>query len=99
MSTLDPRIDAPRIATQLELVRDLMLDGEWRTFAEISTWLHGKHAVLASEAGISARLRDLRKPQHGAWQVERRRVGADRGLWEYRVLPAHPRQRSLGEIL
>jgi hypothetical protein len=23
----------------------------------------------------------------------------DRGLWEYRVLPAHPRQRSLGEIL
>lgn len=38
----------------------------------------------ASETGISARLRDLRKVKFGAYVVERRRRG-EGGLYEYRV--------------
>jgi hypothetical protein len=54
-----------------------MSDGVWRTLAEI------KEAVGGSEAGISARLRDARRPAVGGFIVERRRRGAPAaGLWE-----------------
>jgi hypothetical protein len=54
-----------------------MLDGQWRTLSQIV--LH----VGGSEAGVSARLRDLRKQKFGAYTVNgRRRSG---GLWEYQV--------------
>jgi hypothetical protein len=53
--TYEPEQDRERLAGQLERVRELMLDGEWRTPAEMS-------AKLGAEwASISARLRDLRK--------------------------------------
>jgi hypothetical protein len=55
-----------------------MLDGTWRTLEGIRSTVGG------SEAGISARLRDLRKPRFGGYGVERRRVSG--GLFEYRVL-------------
>jgi hypothetical protein len=75
--TLDPDLDAARLRGQLERVRLLMLDGHWRTLSQIV--LH----VGSSEAGISARLRDLRKQKFGAYTVNgRRRPG---GLWEYQV--------------
>ena len=38
----------------------------------------------ASETGISARLRDLRKTKFGGYNVESRRRGVG-GLWEFRV--------------
>jgi len=76
--------DTPPVSPQqprlLDRVRDLMRDGRWRTLAEIVELCGG------SEAGVSARLRDLRKPQHGGRRVERRRRGEPRlGLWEYRL--------------
>ena len=82
-----PRFDGPgvtlrdreRLATQLERVRNLMLDGRWRTLEAI------RQAVGGSEAGVSARLRDLRKDRFGGYTVNRRRV-ADGGLHEYQVL-------------
>ena len=84
--TLHP-IDAPRIATLLECVRAVMEAGEWLTLAQIQRECDAR-GVHGSEAGISARLRDLRKPQHGGRDVDRRRRGeASRGLWEYRLLP------------
>ena len=78
--TFQPK-DVKRLSGQLLAVRDAVLDGKWRTLAEI------QHAVgSGSEAAISARLRDLRKPQFGAYKVERRRRGdAAKGLHEYRV--------------
>jgi len=72
--------DGHRLSTQFELVRDLMLDGEWRTLREIVNIVGG------SEASISARLRDLRKERFGSHTVERRRV--DGGLHEYRLAPS-----------
>lgn len=78
--TYDRNADHFRLATSLERVRQVMLDGQWRTLRTIAD------AVGASEAGVSARLRDLRKGKYGAHRVESRRAAADDGgLWVYRV--------------
>lgn len=80
--TFEPHHDAIRLSGQLARVRDLMSDQRWRTLAEIVD------AVGGSEAGVSARLRDLRKSRFGGFTVDRRRRGApSAGLWEYRVCP------------
>lgn len=70
--------DGERLARQLAKVQALMSDGGWRTLSEIE-----ERIPEASQAGISARLRDLRKPKFGGHTVDRRYVG--RGLWEYRL--------------
>ena len=76
--TFDAKLDGARLSGQLQAVRDLMADGRWRTLAEIATVVGG------SEAGVSARLRDLRKDRFGGHEVNRRRVSG--GLWEYQVI-------------
>jgi hypothetical protein len=89
-ATYEPRHDKERLTRQLDRVRECMLEkmlpehtaGQWLTLSELVHWCGG------SEAGISARLRDLRKPQFGGYIVERRRRGdPKRGLFEYRLLP------------
>jgi len=78
--TYEPEHDEDRLGKQLERVRQLVLDGEWRTLDEI-----GAHSG-APPASVSARLRDLRKERFGQYNVERRRRGAPKdGLWEYRI--------------
>jgi hypothetical protein len=77
-ATYSPECDMERLASQLERVKRFMADGRWRTLGEIAARVRG------SEAGVSARLRDMRKPRFGGYSVERRRV--DGGLWQYRVL-------------
>lgn len=74
--------DVQRLESQLERVEALMSDGRWRTLSEIA------RAVAGSEAGVSARLRDLRKTGN---RVSRRRTG-NPGLWEYQVFQAKPVQ-------
>ena len=69
--------DHERLATALERVRAYLADGSWRTLAEIAA------ACGCSEAGASARLRDLRKPQYGGLSVASRRRTP--GTWEYRL--------------
>jgi hypothetical protein len=63
----------------LERVRALMGDGKRRTLSEITAVVGG------SEAGVSARLRDLRKPRFGSASVRRARRAGHDGLWEYWV--------------
>jgi hypothetical protein len=74
--------DRRRLAGQLQRVEALMSDGVWRTLARIRLELGG----LDSEAGISARLRDLRKTEFGGWpeRVERKRIAG--GMWAYRMV-------------
>lgn len=84
--TVNAAKDDARLSGQLKKVASLMADHEWRTLAEI-------HAIVGgSEAGISARLRDLRKPKFGSHFVERQRrqrgnngPAPKSGLWEYRL--------------
>ena len=83
--TLVHRLDGARIATLLEAVAAVMRRGAWRTLAEIQAECNAM-GVHGSEAGISARLRDLRKPACGELKVSRRRRGEPTaGLWEYRL--------------
>lgn len=82
--TFDADLDGERLATAMDRVYCLMIDGQWRTLPEISS------KCGCSEAGASARLRDLRKEQFqadypNAGVESRRKKDAD-GVWEYRML-------------
>lgn len=70
--------DMPRLRGALARVAALMADGQPRTLAEIS------EAVGCSECGAGARLRDLRRV---GWRVDRVRVPAVRGLYDYTATP------------
>ena len=79
-ATIEPTLDDARLGRQLAGVLAALRRGGWWTLAELATVAGG------SEAGCSARLRDLRKPRFGAHTVERRRRGdPTRGLHEYRL--------------
>lgn len=81
--TFDPAVDFMRLNTQLARVWRLMKANHWMTLDQIRRYCGG------SEAGISARLRDLRKARFGGHTIERRRRGNPKdGLWEYRLLAA-----------
>ena len=85
-------LDGHEEATQLNAIRDFMLDaahrGKWHTLDEIAG------TTEFGEASVSAQLRHLRKTRHGRYRVEKRRrrdgeteSGRETGLWEYQVLP------------
>lgn len=75
-----PELDFKRLTGQLARIRNLMVDGTWRTLREISD------ETGDGEASISAQLRHLRKRRFGSHTVEKRRRGQGRaGLFEYRV--------------
>jgi hypothetical protein len=80
-ATYDPALDGPRLGGQLAAVRRALASGGWWTLRELSTFCGG------SEAGVSARLRDLRKAKFGGHEVDRERVPGGSGLWRYRLLP------------
>lgn len=76
--TYDEARDGERLGAQLKDVFALMKDGEWHTLRVLAAH------VGASEASVSARLRDLRKEKFGAHTVERDYIGY--GLWQYRLI-------------
>lgn len=75
--TYDVSKDYARLKGQLGRVFSLMIDGRWRTLAEI------RDEVGGSEAACSARLRDLRKEKYGNFAVARERVAGV--LYRYRL--------------
>ena len=83
--TLIPE-DIPRLQTQLAAVQEIMFDGNWRTLEQLAAEVKARTGRGASEAGASARLRDLRKPKFGGCVVERRRVAGREGLFAYRIV-------------
>lgn len=89
--TFESGVDGGRLLRQIDAIRTLMVDGEWRTLEEIS------ERTGAPAASVSAQLRNLRKLKFGGYTVERRTRG-DRatGLYEYKLVPiigAKPRTR------
>ena len=75
--------DGKRIQTQLDATRRLMQNGLWWTIAELAKY------TGASEAGQSARIRDLRKHPY-RYRVERRRIALGSAVYEYRLLAPAP---------
>lgn len=75
--TYEPEQDEGRLKAQLEQVKEIMLDGQWRTLSDLQS-LTGH-----STASLSARLRDLRKEKFGGYSVERERLHG--GTHAYRV--------------
>lgn len=80
--------DGKRLAKQKTAVRDVMLDGEWRTLHLIA------QITGAPEASVSARLRDLRK---AGYLVERKYI--KNGLHQYRVTQQQSQPAPTGPTL
>lgn len=76
--TYQPSRDYARLNGQLARVHGALKDGHWWTIRSLA------QAVGGTEAAVSARIRDLRKPKFGGHTVERRFVG--NGLFEYRLI-------------
>lgn len=79
--TYESSLDQVRMTRQLRAVFEFMKDGSWYTPERISAHCGG------SVAGITARIRDLRKDRFGAYKVSSRRVGRG-GSWEYSIMNA-----------
>jgi hypothetical protein len=75
--TYDDEQDAERLGRQLDRVRQVMSDGQWRSLKQLAK------ETGSPEASVSARLRDLRKDKHGGLLVTSRRKAEDEGTWEY----------------
>lgn len=75
--TYEPKRDYVRLTGLLERVYNIMWCQAWLSLDYIAKEGGG------SEASVSARLRDLRKPRFGGHTIERRHVG--NGLFEYRL--------------
>lgn len=75
--TFEPARDGKRLTGQLARVRYAMTDGRWRTLSQLVILCGG------TTASISARLRDLRKPEFGSHIIDRQHV--ENGLFEYRM--------------
>ena len=83
--------DAERMPTQLEVLRQVMCMAAqydaWMTLAELT------RKTQFPEASISAQLRHLRKAEHGAWEVMKRKRASEETLkasarervWEYQL--------------
>lgn len=85
---LDLTLDKKAMAAQRTAVLAVMLDYRYYTLAELVEAVYLRFGVVASEAGTSARVRDMRKRQYGGYTVDRRiRHGRVR---EYAILRPAP---------
>lgn len=69
--------DKDRLKAQLERVRALVLTGRKWTLKQLTSFAGG------SEAGVSARLRDLRKPRFGGYRIDRTRTKDGLHFYQY----------------
>lgn len=83
----DPGVD--RI---VDMVRALMSDGRWWATFELQEEIWRTRGVRASESGISARVRDLRKAAYGAHIVAIRRRSGTKS-YEYRLEQKHVQEQ------
>ena len=77
--------DFARLKNQHDVIRELMLDGVWRTLPEI------ERATGYPQASISAQLRHMRKQRFGEYRVDKTHFEEGPGTWYYRVLPPLPK--------
>jgi hypothetical protein len=67
------------------LVRSVLLsDGEWLTPSQIQRGILNRTGEMHSDSSITARIRDLRKPEYGGHVIEKRIREGSRA-YEYRL--------------
>lgn len=93
-ATYDATKDCARLTGQLGRVYHCLQSGTWWTLAELSVQCARLRTDghWDSDAALSARIRDLRKPKFGGHTVEAKRIAG--GLWVYRL-----RSDAQGELL
>lgn len=80
----DPARDAARLTNQVECIRAVAIDGQWRTVEKLTAACRRRFPLVGfPENSVSAQLRNLRKL---GYRVDRRHVEGTRGLHEYRLL-------------
>ena len=90
----DLKYDYSRLSKQIDRVRNLMEDRQWRTLKEISI------LTKDPQASISAQLRHLRKARFGSYIVDKRPRGErSLGLWEYKLLPPFKKKRKRKKLI
>jgi len=85
-NTYDRSLDLVRLKGVLRAVFSVMCDGDWKTLSQISQEAEQFSGRRCPEAGVSARLRDLRKDKFGGFTVESRRADGGDGTWVYRLI-------------
>lgn len=83
--TYDEKQDKVRLTGQVAAVFEVMSSGRWWTLADLANEVTVRTGRHASEASVSARIRDLRKDRFGGHTVVRRRHQEKAGLWVYRM--------------
>jgi hypothetical protein len=83
--TFEEKRDGAALKHQIDVVRSLLLGGGWYTIAELTARFKERTGKLATEASISARIRDLRKTEHGSYNIERRARAPHKRLYEYHL--------------
>ena len=73
-----PKRDGARLSHQLSAVKALMLDGQAHTLPEAS------ERTGVPLTTIGSRIRDLRKPQFGNYDIRKKHIG--NGLYSYRLV-------------
>lgn len=84
--TFDQARAAKRLNAQLQRVYDALLDGKWHTFSDLESIIYTRTGVRDPQASLSARIRDLRKPEILGAVIDKECLG--RGLWSYRLVLA-----------
>ena len=86
MTQLELQLDQPRPAplTLVGMVYEILRGGEWLTPYEIVRALQRKHNEWHSDSGVTARIRDLRKPRFGGFIIDKRLREGSRSF-EYRL--------------
>lgn len=80
-SDYEPEYDDSRLTGQIKRIYTLMIDGKFRTLAEIES------ETKDPQASISAQLRHLRKKRFGNHILNKRPRGdRENGLFEYQLL-------------
>ena len=75
--------DSPRLSEQLRFVLLILKRGEWYSAEELQKELK-RWDIKAGTAGITARIRDLRKKKFGGHKIPHKRI---KGVDRYRLLP------------
>lgn len=98
--TFEPEKDAKRLTGQLLAVHGVLTDYpfKWYTLHDLRNAAAERTGSAASEASISARLRDLRKPEFGGHCIERRpHPDEPRGTFQYRLNPRPEHHKPVDE--